>query len=83
MNTTALSLPPNILGFWTRCIRTTMHWSQEALAASANLTPRTIQRIEAGEQSSITTRRSLARGLGYENPDIFEDPEFIVTVLNF
>ena len=58
-----------------------MHWSQEALAASANLTPRTIQRIEAGEPSSIATRRSLARGLGYENPDIFEDPEFIATVL--
>jgi transcriptional regulator with XRE-family HTH domain len=81
MNTAALSLPSNILGFWTRCIRTTMHWSQEALAASANLTPRTIQRIEAGEPSSIATRRSLARGLGYENPDIFEDPEFIASVL--
>lgn len=81
METAALSLPPNILGFWTKCIRTTMHWSQEALAASANLTPRTIQRIEAGEQVSITTRRGLARGLGYENPDIFEDPEFITTVL--
>lgn len=63
MNTATLSLPPNILGFWTRCIRTTMHWSQEALAASANLTPRTIQRIEAGEPSSIATRRSLARVL--------------------
>ena len=81
MNTAALSLPSNILGFWTRCIRTTMHWSQEALAASTNLTPRTIQRIEAGEPSSIATRRSLARGLGYENPDIFEDPEFIASVL--
>jgi DNA-binding XRE family transcriptional regulator len=81
MNTAALSLPPKILGFWTKCIRTTMHWSQEALAVNANLTTRTIQRIEAGEPSSVTTRRSLARGLGYENQDIFEDPEFVSTVL--
>ncbi len=81
MNPAALSLPPKILGFWTKCIRTTMHWSQEALAVNANLTTRTIQRIEAGEQSSVTTRRNLARGLGYDNPDIFEDPEFVSTVL--
>ena len=71
------SLEPKLLGFWTRCIRETAHWSQEALAASSNLDVRTIQRIEAGKAASLTTRRSLARGLGYDNQDIFEDLKFI------
>lgn len=71
---------PEFLAFWTRCIRETSHWSQEALAASSRLDVRTIQRIEAGRPVSITTRRALARGLGYENPDVFDDPNFIKSV---
>jgi transcriptional regulator with XRE-family HTH domain len=71
---------PKFLGFWTRCIRETSHWSQEALAASSGLDPRTIQRIEAGKPVSTTTRRALARGLGYDNADVFDDPEFIKAV---
>lgn len=73
-------LAPALLGFWTRCIRDTMHWSQDALAEASGLTCRTIQRIEAGGRTSLTTRRSLARGLGYSNPDIFDDPDFAVTL---
>src|SRR6266481_147780 len=76
MTTFQTTLEPQILGFWTRCIRETQHMSQEALAASSGLDVRTIQRIERGNAMSITTRRCLARGLGYENPDIFDDPEF-------
>lgn len=72
----ATALSPSLLGFWIRCLRTTQHWSQEALAAAAGLTARTIQRIEAGEPSTITTRRSLARALGYDDPDVFENPSF-------
>lgn len=68
---------PKFLAFWTKCIRETSHWSQEALAAAAGLDVRTIQRIEAGHPVSITTRRALARGLGYDNPNVFEDIEFI------
>jgi len=68
---------PKFLGFWTRCLRDASRWSQEALAASSGLDVRTIQRIEAGKPVSITTRRALARGLGYDNPDVFEDPAFI------
>jgi transcriptional regulator with XRE-family HTH domain len=68
---------PKFLAFWTKCIRESSHWSQEALAAASGLTVRTIQRIEAGNPASVTTRRALARGLGYDNPDVFEDPEFI------
>ncbi len=80
MDVRNISLEPKLLGFWTRCIRETAQWSQEALAASSNLDVRTIQRIEAGKPSSLTTRRSLARGLGYDNRDIFDDPKFIQTV---
>jgi transcriptional regulator with XRE-family HTH domain len=73
-------LSPSTLGFWTRCIRTASHLSQEALAEASGLPTRTIQRIEAGRPTSVTTRRSLARGLGYENLDVFEDPEFIAEI---
>lgn len=68
---------PKFLAFWTKCIRETSKWSQEALAESSGLNVRTIQRIEAGQPVSVTTRRALARGLGYNNPDVFEDSEFI------
>lgn len=68
---------PRFLALWTKCIRESTKWSQEALAASSGLDVRTIQRIEAGHAVSVTTRRALARGLGYDNPDAFEDPEFI------
>jgi len=74
------TLEPALLGFWTKCIREASHWSQEAVAASAGLDVRTIQRVEAGKPVSITTRRALARGLGYENHDVFQDPTFIATV---
>lgn len=81
MNTTTSFLDPKILGFWIKCIRNASHWSQEALAASSNLDVRTIQRVEAGKPASITTRRAVARGLGYDNPDIFDSPDFIASVL--
>ena len=39
-------------------------WSQETLAELSGVTPRTVQRIEAGEPSSLDTRRVLARAFG-------------------
>jgi transcriptional regulator with XRE-family HTH domain len=81
--TTITTLDPKVLGFWTRCIREACHWSQEALAAASGLDVRTIQRIEAGKRVNITTRRALARGLGYKNPDTFDDPEFITNIREF
>jgi transcriptional regulator with XRE-family HTH domain len=68
---------------WTRAIRQASRWSQEALAASSGLTVRTIQRVEAGRPSDITTRRALARGLGYNNPEIFFDPQFAEKITGF
>ncbi len=69
-------LEPKLLGFWVRCIRQAQHMSQDALAAVSGVDIRTIQRMEAGNIVNVTTRRCIARGLGYENPDAFDDPEF-------
>lgn len=70
-------MPSKLLAWWTRLLRESTNLSQEALAAGSGLTPRTIQRIESGDASSVTTRRALARGLGYDNHDVFDDPNAI------
>lgn len=81
MNTTLLD--PKVLGFWARCVRETQHLSQEALAANASINIRTIQRFEAGQPINVTSRRALAKALGYDNTDIFDDPKFIESVIGF
>jgi transcriptional regulator with XRE-family HTH domain len=81
MNTTLLD--PKTLGFWARCVRETQHLSQEALAANASVNIRTVQRFEAGQPINVTSRRVIAKALGYTDPDIFDDPKFIETVLKF
>ena len=48
-------------------------WSQETLAEISGLTPRTIQRVEGGESTSIDTHRALARAFGFENIDAFDE----------
>lgn len=73
-------LPPKTLGFWIRMMRLSSSLSQDALAETAGLTMRTVQRVEAGDRASPTTRRCLARGLGYDNPDIFDDRTFVAAV---
>jgi transcriptional regulator with XRE-family HTH domain len=81
MNATLID--PKLLGFWARCIRDAQHLSQEALAANAFVDIRTVQRFEAGQPVSITSRRALAKALGYDNPDVFDDFKFIEEVLKF
>jgi transcriptional regulator with XRE-family HTH domain len=81
MNTTLLD--PKLLGFWSRCVREAQHLSQEALAANASVNIRTVQRFEAGQPINVTSRRAVAKALGYDNPDIFDDPKFIENVLVF
>lgn len=73
-------IDPKLLGFWIRVLRMASNLSQDALAAASDLTVRTIQRVEAGARASLTTRRAIARGLGYDNPNIFDDPQFVNTV---
>lgn len=73
-------LDPKLLGFWTRMLRLSSNLSQDALAAASGLTTRTIQRVESGARANLTTRRCLARGLGYDDAGIFDDPQFVKTV---
>jgi transcriptional regulator with XRE-family HTH domain len=80
---TTTMLDPKLLGFWARCVREAQHLSQEALAEAAGVTVRTVQRFEAGEGVQIGSRRSLAKALGYDDQDIFDDPKFAATVLGF
>ncbi|APO55364.1 helix-turn-helix transcriptional regulator [Bradyrhizobium diazoefficiens] len=80
---TTTLLDPKLLGLWARCVREAQHLSQEALAEAAGITARTVQRFEAGETVQIGSRRSLAKALGYDDQDIFDDPKFAATVLGF
>ena len=80
---TTTMLDPKLLGFWARCVREAQHLSQEALAEAAGITVRTVQRFEAGGGVQIGSRRSLAKALGYDDQDIFDDPKFAATVLGF
>src|SRR5207253_2107058 len=75
MNLTILD--PKLLGFWAKCVRETQHLSQDALAVNAGVTIRTVQRFEAGQAVNVTSRRALAKALGYDNPDAFDDLKFI------
>jgi transcriptional regulator with XRE-family HTH domain len=79
-HTRAPVLEPRILGAWIRCLREAQHMSQDALAVASGLDVRTVQRTENGNAASLTTRRCLARGLGYDNSDIFDDPYFASNV---
>jgi transcriptional regulator with XRE-family HTH domain len=57
-------LTPAEVAQLVRTARKARRWSQEALAAEASVTHRTVQRIEAGEPSDLQTRRGVARALG-------------------
>lgn len=56
-------LTPEDLGSLVKANRRARRWSQEVLAAEAKVTPRTVQRIEAGEPSDLQSRRGVARPL--------------------
>ncbi len=73
------SMPPKIFAIWVKTIRKASEMSQDALAAASGITERTVQRVESNGKASMTTRRCLARGLGYEDHDIFDDPTFVAT----
>jgi transcriptional regulator with XRE-family HTH domain len=68
-------IDPQTLGWWAHSLRLASRWSQEAVAAQSGLNVRTIQRVEAGHPSSVQTRRALARGLGYDDLDVFNKHE--------
>jgi DNA-binding XRE family transcriptional regulator len=66
-----------------RGLRERHEWSQAALAASAGLSERTIQRVENAEGSNRQTRRSMAKAFGFGDRDIFEKPVQIPSLAPF
>ncbi|MCH3989666.1 MAG: helix-turn-helix domain-containing protein [Lactobacillus sp.] len=56
-------------------LRQERHLSQEQLAAQAQVSVRTIQRLEAGEDASISTLNLVAKALQVEVGDLFEHKE--------
>jgi transcriptional regulator with XRE-family HTH domain len=79
MSLHTLALPPKIFAVWIRTLRVASDMSQDALAEASGISQRTIQRIESNGRANRMTRRSLARGFGYADHDIFDDPTFIAT----
>lgn len=61
-----------------KAMRGQMTWSQELLSEFAGVTPRTIQRLEAGQPSSTSTRRDVAAAFGWPQ-DFFDVPRAIPT----
>lgn len=67
-------LSPAELAALVRVLRDLRKWSQETLACLSGLTPRTIQRVEAGESASADTRRALAIAFEMDDADVFNKP---------
>lgn len=68
-------IDPKLLSIWIRSLRTCQSLSQDAVAAAGGIDVRSVQRAETGEKTSVQTRRSIARGLGYQNIEVFNDPQ--------
>lgn len=55
-------------------LRRSRHWSQEDLAAAAQLSSRTVQRLESGGQGSVDTVKAIAAALAIRVDDLAEEP---------
>ena len=55
-----------------KTLRETRGWSQEHLATVAGISPRTVQRLEAGGEASRESRMALAAALGVEPAGLLE-----------
>jgi len=62
------------LGRVVRKFREAKQWTQATLAELSGLTERTVQRVEKGDSASHDTRCAIARGFGFDNLNIFNDP---------
>lgn len=67
-------LTPEELGRVVRTFREAKQWTQATLAELSGLTERTVQRVEKGDNASHDTRCALARGFGFDNLNIFNEP---------
>ncbi len=83
MTDTATSEPrlltPDEVGRVVRRFRGLHRWTQETLAELAGVTPRTIQRLEAGQPASLDTRRAVSRAFGVEDLDWLSKPMLMPT----
>lgn len=73
------SLTPEELGGLIKIFREVRMWSQEQLSAIADISTRSVQRIEKGAPSSLDTRRALARAFEFDDIDVFSKPLSIPT----
>jgi len=69
------AIDPKTLALWVRTLRIAGELSQENVADASGLPVRTVQRVEAGKPSSSETRRSLARGFGFKDWEVFNKAE--------
>lgn len=70
---------PAEVAFMVKMFREAHGWTQETLAELSGLTPRTVQRVEGGEPSSVDSRRALARAFEMDDIDAFNRPQDIPT----
>jgi hypothetical protein len=69
-------LTPEEVARVVKAFRKVRLWTQENLAVESGLPSRTIQRVEKGEPSSITTRRALGRAIfGPDGVDFLNTPQ--------
>ena len=61
------------LGLTIVALRTALGWSQEALAAAANINVRTIQRIESGQAGAVEAVAAIARAFGLQDVQAIKD----------
>ena len=82
MNTNTVEprlLTPEEVGRVVRRFRELHKWTQETLAELAGVTPRTLQRLEAGQPASLDTRRAVTRAFGVEDLDWLSKPMLMPT----
>lgn len=61
------------IGLTVVALRTALGWSQEALAAAANINVRTIQRIESGQPGAIEAVAAISRAFGLQGVQDIQD----------
>jgi len=70
---------PAEVAFMVKAFREAHGWTQETLAELSGVAPRTIQRIECGDPSSVDSRRALARAFEMNDIDAFNRAQEIPT----
>jgi transcriptional regulator with XRE-family HTH domain len=72
-------LTPEEVGRVVKALRSQHQWSQEQLAELSGLTVRIVQRLEAGQPSSVDMRRAVARAFQVEDLDWLSRPMLVPT----